>query len=175
MKKLVLMAAFVLVAIFIHTAAETTATETTATETTAAEIKKENNMNIEMLKRHEGFRGMPYKCSEGFDTIGYGTLLPLSEKEAEMLLRYRLNMYEASLADNVDFYDDAPVEIRGVLLNMAYQMGVVGVMGFHKTLTYLERREYLKASEEMKNSLWYRQTKNRAEELSKIVAACEGM
>jgi lysozyme len=170
MKKIMIMAAFVLAAIFIHTA-----TETVAVTVVTTEIKKEINMNIELLKVHEGFRGMPYKCSEGFDTIGYGTLLPLSEKEAEMLLRYRLGMVETSLQDNIDFYDDLPVEIRGVLLNLGYQLGITGLLKFRKTLVYLERREYLKASEEMKDSLWYKQTKNRAKELSKIVAACEGM
>jgi lysozyme len=138
MKKIMIMAAFVLAAIFIHTA-----TETVAVTVVTTEIKKEINMNIELLKVHEGFRGMPYKCSEGFDTIGYGTLLPLSEKEAEMLLRYRLGMVETSLQDNIDFYDDLPVEIRGVLLNLGYQLGITGLLKFRKTLVYLERREFI--------------------------------
>ena len=44
---------------------------------------------IERLKVNEGFRSRVYKCSLGFDTIGYGFAikdLELTEKEAEYLL-----------------------------------------------------------------------------------------
>ena len=139
-------------------------------------ILKENLMQgVELLKKHEGFSGMPYKCTKGCNTIGYGTLLPLSEEEAEMLLRYRLSKVQRTLQDNISFYDDLPIEIRKVLGNMAYQMGVVGVLQFRKTLGYLQKREFYAAAIEMLDSEWSQQTPNRALELSAIVAKCSGM
>lgn len=35
---------------------------------------------IEEIKQEEGFSGTVYKCTEGFDTVGYGTKLPLTKK-----------------------------------------------------------------------------------------------
>lgn len=127
---------------------------------------------IELLKVHEGFRGLPYKCSEGYNTIGYGTLLPLSEEEAELLLIYRLKKIDESLK-SIEFYKDLPIEIQNVLINMTYNLGISGLLKFKKTLFYLEHKKYKKASKEMLNSRWANQVKNRAIELSNIVAACE--
>ena len=46
---------------------------------------------LEMLvAADEGLRLMPYRCSAGKLTIGYGTTFPLSEEEAHLLLRHRL-------------------------------------------------------------------------------------
>jgi GH24 family phage-related lysozyme (muramidase) len=36
---------------------------------------------ISEIKKDEGFRAKPYKCSEGFLTIGYGSKLPLNNTE----------------------------------------------------------------------------------------------
>ncbi|MDQ7061574.1 MAG: hypothetical protein Q9M43_10770 [Sulfurimonas sp.] len=45
---------------------------------------------IESIKQNEGFRGEVYKDTLGFDTIGYGTKLPLSKEESEMIPKSRL-------------------------------------------------------------------------------------
>ena len=54
---------------------------------------------------------------------------------------------------------------------MSYQMGVSGVARFKKTIQYLADSQYEKASKEMLDSRWARQTPNRAIELSNIVKA----
>ena len=45
---------------------------------------------VPAIKEAEGFRGEPYDDTRGNPTIGYGTKLPLTEAEGELLLRYRL-------------------------------------------------------------------------------------
>ena len=48
---------------------------------------------IEKIKHHEGFVGHVYKCTEGFDTIGYGFAikdLVIPEHIAEELLILKL-------------------------------------------------------------------------------------
>ena len=42
----------------------------------------------QLLAADEGLRLMPYRCSAGKLTIGYGTTFPLSEEEAHLLLRH---------------------------------------------------------------------------------------
>jgi lysozyme len=49
---------------------------------------------------------------------------------------------------------------------MAYQLGVNGLLGFKKTLRYMSQKDWEKASVEMLDSRWAKQTQKRAEELS---------
>lgn len=131
-----------------------------------------NSKQMELLKKHMGYNGYSYICPGGH-TIGYGTLLPLSEEEAELLLQYRLKKVEKSL-EKIEFYYELPIEIRGVLQNMCYNLGMTGLLEFKKTLFYLERRMFKAASIEMLDSVWANQVGERALELSAIVGSYEG-
>jgi len=124
---------------------------------------------IEMIKKHEGFRGMPYNDSLGFSTIGYGTKLPITEEEAELLLKHRLDEKILELSEKEPFYLDLPEKAQEVVANMAYQMGVGGVLKFKKMWAALKAGDYKKAAEEMLNSRWAKQTPNRAKELAEIM------
>ena len=126
------------------------------------------------VKLSEGFRDKVYKCTEGYDTIGYGFAikdLVMDEDIAEMILRRKLD----SLIDTADkkfiFLKNLPVVVRDVIYEMCYQMGVTGVSKFKKTLAYLENNEFKMAAKEMLDSRWARQTPNRAKKLSDIIGA----
>jgi lysozyme len=120
---------------------------------------------IEELKREEGFSEVVYKDHLGFDTIGYGTKMPLSEAECELLLRSRLSVFIAEV-DNKLGYLDIRQEAKDILYLMAYQMGLAGVMKFKMMIKALEIQDYYKASSEMLNSRWAKQTPNRANALA---------
>ena len=122
-------------------------------------------MNIEMIKKHEGFRGMPYDDPIGFPTIGYGTKLPITEKEGELLLNHRLEKMAEELKDRVPYFDDLPDDIRAVLLDMTYNLGVEGLLRFKRMWSAIERRDWRNMALEMQNSRWYVQVGNRALEL----------
>ena len=124
------------------------------------------------VKLSEGFRDKVYKCTEGYDTIGYGFAikdLVMDEDIAEMILRRKLD----SLIDRADkkfsFLKDLPIAARDVIYEMCYQMGISGVSKFRKTLAYLENQEFRMASKEMLDSRWARQTPNRAKKLSNVI------
>ncbi len=121
---------------------------------------------LERIKVDEGFRGTVYKCSLGHDTIGYGTKLPLSKKEAELLAQLRLDEKIEGLNSRLDWLNDQPKEVKEILYEMAYQMGVTKLMSFKNTLSYIQKKEYFLASEEMLDSKWALQTPNRANLLS---------
>ena len=121
---------------------------------------------LEHIKLEEGFRGEPYTDTEGYPTIGYGTKLPLTKKESELLLKYRLNLVVGQIKST--FYDlKAPEEVWDILFHMGYQLGLNGLLKFKKMIKALYAYDYKTAGLEMRDSLWYNQTRNRAERLAK--------
>lgn len=130
-------------------------------------------MNIlESIKKHEGFRSKVYKCTEGYDTIGYGFAikdLVLDENVAELILMKKIQKLLERILIAFPWFQDSPNEIKFVITNMCYQLGLSGFSKFKKTIYYLETEQYEEASVEMLDSLWAKQTPNRAKELSEIV------
>ena len=127
---------------------------------------------IERLKVNEGFRSRIYQCTEGFDTIGYGFAikdLELTEKEAEYLLANRVAQKHLMLSKQLDWYDDMPPEVQGVILEIVYQMGFSGFCKFKKAIAHMKNKNWKDASKEMLDSRWAKQTPNRAKRLSEIV------
>lgn len=127
-------------------------------------------MNIvEEIKLDEGFVGVQYDDSLGIPTIGFGTRLPLSQDEAEMLLKHRLQDKVASIVKEKPIIAQLSEPRQKVIANMVYQMGVGGVLKFKNMWAAIEREDYEKAAFEMLQSRWYKQTPNRAKKLSEIM------
>ena len=127
---------------------------------------------LERVKEHEGFRSKVYKCTEGFDTIGYGFAikdLVLSEEISEKILVEKLDALIKRVKDKFSWLENAPQEVEDVLVEMSYQMGVSGGRKFKNALKYMEHNNWTRAAEEMLDSKWHRQTPNRAKELSSII------
>ncbi|WP_432745782.1 hypothetical protein ABXJ76_07855 [Methylobacter sp. G7] len=57
-----------------------------------------------------------------------------------------------------------------VLLSMAYDMGLAGLLQMTRFLSLAERGEYARAAEDMLNSDWARENDQRARELSAMMA-----
>jgi len=121
---------------------------------------------IENIKRHEGFRGEVYRDTLGFNTIGYGTKLPLSKKEASVLLEMRLKEKTKELEEKEPFINSLPLDKQSILVEMSYQLGVNGVLKFKKMWVALKNSDYKIAALEMLDSRWHIQTPRRAKELS---------
>tara|TARA_Y100001963_G_scaffold155540_1_gene247027 strand:- start:6955 stop:7359 length:405 start_codon:yes stop_codon:yes gene_type:complete len=124
---------------------------------------------IERIGENEGFRSKPYQCSEGVWTIGHG-LTWLTEEESLHILSGRISQLHLKLGKQLDWYDDLPPEICGVIIEMCFQMGTTGMLKFKKMIANMKDKNWKKASGEMLNSLWARQTPNRAKRLADIVA-----
>ena len=123
---------------------------------------------LRKLKSHEGFRQFPYKCPAGYLTIGYGRNLEtkgITREEAEILLLNDVKEVEKQLRQKLPFFNKLSSVRKEVLINMAFNLGINGLMKFKRMLHELEHEDYDKASEEMKDSKWYHQVKNRAKEL----------
>ncbi len=123
---------------------------------------------VENIKQNEGFNGMPYDDSLGKPTIGYGTLLPLSESEAETILKSRLHKKMAELVKAEPFMQELPSEVKDVLYEMSYQLGVGGLLKFKKMWKALKEGDYKEAYIQALDSRWAEQTPNRAKKLAKV-------
>lgn len=133
---------------------------------------KEINQITNDLKRHEGFRPHVYQDHLGYWTIGYGRMVDkskgggISKEEAEYLLANDISEVTAALNKTIDGFVMMPRGVRRALINMAFQMGVNGVLKFKKTIFLLEAHQYEQAATEALNSKWARQTPGRAEEVT---------
>lgn len=135
-----------------------------------------NKHALRLLMEDEGFREKIYTDSKGFLTIGFGFNLteqgiPLSV--ALNWLEYLYDHIKWQLQKHIDFWDDLNEARQFVLINMAYQMGIGGLMGFHGMLKLLGSKDFDGAAIEMKDSVWYRDFTARASRLIKIMKSGE--
>ena len=132
---------------------------------------------LKEIKRHEGFKSKVYKCTEGYDTIGYGFAikdLELDEDVAELILMRKIQKLLERIIIAFQWFEDSPQEVKFVVSNMCYQLGLRGFSKFKKTIYLLETGQYEEASIEMLDSLWAKQTPNRAKELSETLRSING-
>ena len=128
---------------------------------------------LEKIKEHEGFVDHVYKCTAGFDTIGYGFAikdLEIPEHIAEELLIIKLEKLQKNANSRFKWLEDMPVEVQEVVLNMCYQLGVTGFSKFRKAISAMQEGDWEEAADEMLDSKWARSdSPPRAKELSDIV------
>ena len=135
-------------------------------------IPKELQEIVNEIKVHEGFEPKVYKCTQGYDTIGYGFAikdLVLDEDIAEEILIRKLEKLKRNANARFQWLEDMPQEVQAVVLNMCYQLGITGTSKFRKAISALQEGDWEEAANEMLDSLWARQTPNRAKELSDTI------
>lgn len=124
------------------------------------------------LRRDEGEVLHAYQDHLGFWTIGIGRLIDkaknggITEAEAAYLLNNDIQKRLAELKQRLPWFDTLDEARQGVLLNMAFQMGVFGLLAFHTTLGMVQSGDYAGAADNMLQSLWARQTPERAMRLA---------
>lgn len=140
-----------------------------------------------LLRRDEALRLHPYQDALGFWTIGYGHLIdrrrggslpawispsfPITTGEAEELLRSDVMDCDVALRDRLPWWDSVDGLRRALLLSMAFQLGVGGLLGFPRMLAAAAIGRWAEAADEMRDSLWYGQTHGRAERLAQAMAS----
>ena len=125
------------------------------------------------LVRHEGLRLKPYRCTADKLTIGIGRNLDdcgISQKEAYALLDNDIRNCEQQLLDEIPVIYNALDEVRqSVLLNMCFNLGLKGLLGFINTLAFIAARDWERAANGMLASKWAKQVGLRAIELSELM------
>lgn len=134
-------------------------------------------MNLTQLKQEisfeEGLRFKPYKCTAGKLTIGYGRNLEdvgITKEEAEILLDNDIRRVVEALDKRIPWWVDLSQNRQRALVNMAFQLGVDGLMQFKKMIAALERKDYVTACREALDSKWAKvDTPQRAHRISKMI------
>lgn len=128
---------------------------------------------IRQLRGDEGVKSQVYKDSLGFWTIGVGRLVDpakpgsgLRSIEIDFMLNNDVDDRINALLKMLPWFQDLDDVRKGVLLNMSFQLGVNGVLGFANTLKAVKEGRYADAADLMLQSKWATQTPERAKRLS---------
>lgn len=127
----------------------------------------------EQLVRHEGLRLKPYRCTAGKLTIGIGRNLDdsgISQSEAYIMLINDIMNCEKQLQQKIpDIYNGLDEVRKSVLLNMCFNLGISGLLGFKNTLAFVKAGDWERAANNMLVSRWAKQVGRRAIELSELM------
>jgi lysozyme len=125
------------------------------------------------LVRHEGLRLKPYRCTAGKLTIGIGRNLDdcgISQSEAYVMLINDIMNCEKQLQSKIpDIYNGLDEVRKSVLLNMCFNLGINGLLGFKNTLEFTKAGDWERAANNMLVSKWAKQVGRRAIELSELM------
>ncbi len=135
--------------------------------------KKQRAAMIHQLTLHEGMRQFPYKCTSGKLTIGIGRNLDdrgITEAEAGFLLGNDIDDFQDRLTREIPWMVELDAVRQRVLLDMAFNLGVPGLLKFKRTLAAIRGKEYDRAAAMMLDSRWATQVGQRAKRLSRMMA-----
>jgi len=118
----------------------------------------------EQLVRHEGLRLKPYRCTAGRLTIGIGRNLDdcgISQSEDYVMLINDIMNCEKQLQSKIpDIYNGLDEVRKSVLLNMCFNLGINGLLGFKNTLAFVKVGDWERAANNMLVSKWAKQVVN---------------
>lgn len=127
---------------------------------------------IQQLRRHEGERLKPYRCTAGKLTIGVGRNLDdrgITAQESAYLLSNDIDKVWTELQARLPWVTGLSDVRQRVLLDMAFNLGTDGLLKFRNTLATIEAGNYQKGAEMMLDSLWAKQVGMRAQRLAKMM------
>lgn len=126
----------------------------------------------EQLILHEGLRQNPYYCTAGKLTIGVGRNLEavgISKSEAMFMLENDIIRVMSELDEHLPWWRDLSQVRRHVLVDMAFNLGIFGLMKFQNALKAMQEERWADAAVEMLDSRWAQQVGNRAKTLANMM------
>lgn len=121
------------------------------------------------LQAEEGFSATAYRDSLGWLTIGYGRLIDerrpgggVSEEEGLYLLRNDITRTVTELRRAVPFFAGLDGPRCAVVIELGFQLGLGGLLGFRRMLAALERGDNEAAADELLDSRYAEQVPARA-------------
>jgi len=126
---------------------------------------------LEQLIRHEGKRAKPYMDTVGKLTIGVGRNLSdvgLREDEILYLLNNDVDECVADLATFPWFARLDAIRQR-VVIDLRFNLGPTRFRTLKRTLRLIDQGDYDGAANALRNSLWAKQVKGRADRLIQMM------
>lgn len=129
-----------------------------------------------LLVQHESYRQFPYTDTTGNLTIGIGRNISkrgISSSEALSLLDDDIFYFSSKLSSILSFFDGLDDNRKIALVDMCFNLGINGFLGFKGMLEAIEAKDFVKASEEILNSKAAEQCHDRYQTLSYIMRTGE--
>lgn len=136
------------------------------------------------LERDEGKLNKIYKDHLGYPTFGIGHLITLTDPEYGKPIGTPVSEERVIEAFNIDIantlnycdklyfdFNELPEEAQLVIANMMFNLGYTGLSKFKNMKKAIQKRDWMKAAEEMKDSKWYGQVTKRADRLINRIKA----
>lgn len=122
------------------------------------------------IQQFEGIRYVPYRDSLGYLTVGIGHRLISPNKgktsytyeEITQLFYLDIDSAIKSARKVYPSYDNQPDNIKVILIDLAFNLGETKLRKFVRFNLAINNGDYLLAAKELKDSLYYTQTGNRA-------------
>ena len=125
----------------------------------------------DQLRRDESEVLTVYPDSLGYLTIGVGRLVDrrkgggITAEESAYLLANDIRRKTSEVIAALPWSERLDSVRFAVLVNMAFQLGIDGLLGFKNTLALIKSGDYVKASDNMALSKWRSQTPERCDRL----------
>ena len=132
----------------------------------------------EELKIDEGVKYEIYLDHLSLPTCGVGHLIKDTDPESGLPVGTKIEEERVNELFDEDIqvtiqeckylyndFDDLPEEAQRIIANMMFNLGRPRLSRFLKMKQHVDNRDFVSASEEMKNSKWYKQVTNRAQRL----------
>lgn len=132
-------------------------------------------MSAELERQLRGDEGevlYAYQDHLGFWTLGVGRLIDhrkgggISRAESANMLANDIESKQAEMDRKMPWWRTLDPVRQGALTNMAFQLGVDGLLGFQTTLRLIQAGQYTEASIQMLRSKWAAQTPARAKRMA---------
>ena len=138
----------------------------------------------DILFFEEGYSEYVYYDTLKFPTIGIGQRIGPQNAPLEFYtfnvpidlaktwVNYKVESIELSLSSNVETFkawNNCNQPRRDILTSMCYQFGFEGFCEFDNMIQSLNKKDFDKAAEDALDSLWHKQTENRAERHAEVI------
>lgn len=130
---------------------------------------------IEQLSRDEGRRNRVYTDTVGKLTVGVGRNIsdvPFSDDEIDLMLANDIKRAQDGLSAYPWYTALDPVR-QAAVTNLAFNLGLHGLLGFPHFLAALAKQDWPTAASELANSVWATQVGARAARLEQQIATGE--
>ncbi len=131
-------------------------------------MHEEEGLDFDLLKKRlvdfEGLVLKPYHCSQNYLSIGVGRNLDsngITEEEAMYLLDNDIKRVMSQLDEYWTVWRSFPEKAQLCCVDMSFQMGITGFMGFRRTRALMKMEMWLQESEELLDSNTAIQTPNK--------------
>jgi lysozyme len=131
-------------------------------------------MNLaQQLRQEENAVPHAYQDHLGFWTIGVGRLIDrrkgggLSPEEIDLLLDNDIRRCSAEVFRALPWAQDLNEARQAVLIGMAFQMGLSGLLGFRNALAHAKAGRFSQATAALLDRQWAQQTPGRAARMAR--------